>query len=308
MSMEFEFYDDTPAQNFLDDLHAIDVPKLFDPDLTKEQRVNLIKLKKGQLSEWQAGLTAQLREIHGRYDADQATEQRLALAPYKTLDNLGKELTKAIKRLEDAVKRGRMLPQGFGFGTLIFGEPEWGEWHLGEREEADAFEEMVSIKTRMDMVDEEYMPMVKSLKLSQGRIKELKRDLAGWMREYKQRKRPLYIGGRIFVRFGFAIAFVVMGWLLFSAEAADGAAFTNRVVGGALLVLGVTLLMMSVVLLRRNRRQVAELEEDIKNGRRRLKQLQQEFKGLRVDYYPTNQLRQELAHDYKALRVNFPRE
>lgn len=304
--MDFEYHDDTPPQTFLDGLHRVDVPRVFDPDLDKAERANLITLTRKRMNEWQSGLHTQMREITKRYDASQAETQRITLAPYKKLDELGKELGNAINNLENAMKRGRMLPEGFGFGTLIFGEPDWAEWHFGDREEATAFEQMVATKNRMDMVDEEYVPMVKNLRLTQGRIKELKSDMAQLNRQYKRRKRPLYVALRVFVLLLFALFFLIAGILLFTSVDPAVAVTQESIVGGALLVLGVTLMMLMLVVVRRNRRKIVELQEDMKQGRRRMKALQAQFKQQRIDYYPSNELRKKLNAEYKRLRAYFP--
>lgn len=293
-----DFHGDIPAQEYLDDLHSIDVPRLFNPDLSKEQRTNLINLTKKRLNDWQTTLQAHMGTIHKRYEKGQETERDLALAAYKKLDDLGKELTGTIKDLEKIVKKDRTIPPRFAFGTVIFGEYDWGEWHLGEREDMVRFEDMVAIKNRLDRVRREHTPMTKNLKQTQSRIKVLKKEIKRNMDEYKRRKRPLYIGLRVVVLLLFVAVFLGLGYVIYQAG-------DSPILAGMSGLLAVSLMTVSISTLRRNRRKLKELEQDIHNGRQRLKQLQQRFKKLRIDYYPVNELKQELTADYQSLRATF---
>jgi len=300
------FHTNKPAQEFLDELHNVNVPVVFDPHISKEQRQNLLALTKKRLQEWQSRLDLEIKSIKDRYDKKQADEARLLLAPYQLLREVANEQAKEIRNLERAMKAGRVLPEGFYFGSKIFGTLEWGEWYLGEFEDVVRWDELVTIKKRLDTLEEERRPLMREIKLTQARLKELKHDLQRWMREYKRRQGFAFVGLRVFVLLILIVASVAGGWLLYNntgdAYIQDGA---DQAVGGALFMFAAAMAVTSIVFVRRHRKRIKELRQDIKQGQARLATLHAEAKKQRLDFYPVNELVQKLSADYKALRHTF---
>jgi hypothetical protein len=299
------FHLDRPPQEYLDELHDIDVPRLYDPALSREQRLNLIQLTRKRLRQWRNGVEALVEKIGERYGAENADEQRLAQAPYQLLATLGKQLDEAIDELETIVKKGRVVPEGFVFGDRIFGNPESGEWHLGTRADAERFDEMLSVHRRLSQLMEEYKPLVQKMKVIQQRIKEMKNDLRNWMQEYQQKQSTGYIATRLAGLLILALLLLAAGAFFFTSEQIVVATETDRVLGVLLIVAGVVFTIAAIVIYRRRSRRLNELREDIQAGKQRLRQYKKDFQEQKRHYFPINQLVTDLRADYRDLRATF---
>ena len=305
MTIDFHFTD-TPPQVYLDELQGIDVPKLYDPLLNKQQRGNLIVLIRKRLNEWQKKVQTQIQARNGRYDSNNRDKATLLMAPYQTLSDLGKDLNKAIDDLEKGMRAGRVVPPGFSFGKQIFGDLERGEWHLGESEDAKRWGNYISLRRRLETVGREYKPLVQNVKITQARVKEQQNDLAQVMSEYKRRRSPLDIILRLFPVLVAVVIALAGGWYAFRSPEPLTDAMSNQAVGGILLVVGTVGAILMLVLARRRRRHILYLQENITNSKRFLKELQAAFKQARLDYYPTDKLYKELQVEYKRLKASFP--
>jgi hypothetical protein len=299
------FHLDRPPQEYLDELHEIDVPRLFDPSLSREQRMNLIQLTRKDLRHWLQGVEALVDKIGERYGAESVAEQRLAQAPYELLVTLGHQLDDAIDNLEETLKKGRALPEGFMFGQTIFGNAASGEWHLGSRADAERFQEMLAIKRRLDKLMEEYKPLVQKMKVIQARRKEAASDVRDWMQEYRQKQPTGYIAGRLAGLLLLSVVFLGAGAFLSLSDAAVIAADTDAILGAALVVAGVAFSVAMVVLYRRRNRRLNELREDIQTGKRRVAQYKRDLQEQKRHYFPINQLVTELREEYRDLRSTF---
>jgi uncharacterized membrane-anchored protein YhcB (DUF1043 family) len=305
MTIDFHFTD-TPPQVYLDELHSIDVPKLYDPLLSKQQRGNLMVLIRKRLGDWQKKVQTQLQSINGRYDSNNRDKATLLMAPYQTLSNLGKDLDKAITELEKGMRAGRVVPPGFSFGKQIFGDLERGEWHLGESEDAKRWGNYLSLRRRMETIGAEYKPLVQHVKIAQARVKQQENDLRQMTKEYNRRRSPLDIILRVLPVLIVTIIALVAGWYAFRAPEPLNDAMSNQAVGGILLVVGTVGAILMVVLERRRTRHLRELQENLTGSKRFLKDLKVAFKQARLDYYPTDKLYKELQTEYKRLKATFP--
>lgn len=309
MAQSFHF-EDTPPQAFLDSLHKIDVPKIYDPALTSEQRANLINLVHKRLKEWQVGLQEQIEKIKKRHGSGKSPDAELQLAPYLKINELGDELKKNIVDLNQNLKAGRVLPKGFQFGTEIFGDFERQEWRFGERADAKRFEEMVKITNRLEHVQDDLKPMTRDLKLTQARVKEQKADAQILMSKYKRRKSPLNLLLIWLVPILVMIACLAVGYIVFNSEIpyVQNDMNLNPIVGGAFLVIGLVASMMLIVLYRRRKRALEELREDIRAIKQLVQEAEKDFKRQRLEYYPVEKLYAQLKGDYQRLRATFPKE
>lgn len=304
-------YEDTKPQLFLDDLHQIDVPKLFDSRLSNEQRKNLINLTRKRLSDWMDELQRQITTIKRRTNQDNRDEIKLALAPYLKLEELGKQLTRRVIDLDKQMKQGRVLPKGFAFGTEIFGDWDTGEWRFGDAQEANAFDEMMVIYHRLqDTVKPDYDALSRELKLAQRRLKQQERDLKDLMAQYKRRKSPLNLLAKLVIPFVVMIGVLAAGWVLFNqpTPVVRDAVVYNQIVGGGLLVVGLVAAMMMIVLVRRRRRAIIRIQADGKAAKAHLRELKADFKQIRLEFYPVEELYKDLRMQYKQMRRQFPPE
>ena len=169
-------YEDTPPQLFLDQLHRLETHRLYDPEITNEQRINLIALTRKRLNEWRGNLQNQIKDVKQRYANGDKLEMDIVLGPYKKLDSLGSDIAKALASLEDTIKRGRALPRGFGLGKVIFGAYEIDEWHFGTNEDKQRFDEMVRVQNRLEGVVNDLKPMKRVIGVAHHRAMEQKED------------------------------------------------------------------------------------------------------------------------------------
>jgi hypothetical protein len=299
------FHLDRPPQEYLDELHEIDVPKLYDPALSKEQRMNLIQLTRKRLRHWREGVEARVETIGERYGSDNAEEQRLAQAPYQLLVTLGKQLDTAIDELESMVKKGRIIPEGFVFGDRIFGDAESGEWHLGTRADSERFDELLAVQRRLSQLMEEYRPLIQKMKVIQQRTNEMKNDVRDRMQEYRQKKSAGYIATRLVGLLLLTVLLLAGGAFLSLSDQVVVDAETDRVLGALLVVSGVVFTITMIVIYRRRRQRLNELREDIQAGKQRLRQYKKDFQEQKRHYFPINKLVTELREDYRDLRATF---
>lgn len=305
MALEFHFTD-TPPQAYLDELHSVDVPKLYDPLLSKQQRGNLMVLIRKRLNDWQKKIRTQIKSIEGRYDKSNQDKSLLVSAPYKTLEDLGTDLNSAIMELERSMRAGRVVPQGFGFGDHIFGDLERGEWHLGDRDDVHLWDDYSSLRRRMETIGGEYKPLVQNVKLTQARVKQQQNDLKDMMSTYKRRKSPLNIIVRLLPVLLAVIFALAVGWYTIRNEEPVAEAMSNQAIGGILLLVGTVGAILMVVLVRRRTRHLNDMKENITQGKRFLRDLKDAYKQARIDYYPTDKLYKELKAEYKILKASFP--
>jgi hypothetical protein len=305
MTIDFHFTD-TPPQVYLDELHSIDVPKLYDPLLSKQQRGNLMVLIRKRLNDWQKKVQTQIQSINGRYDSNNRDKATLLMAPYQTLSNLGKDLDKAINDLEKGMRAGRVVPPGFSFGKQIFGDLERGEWHLGDPQDAKRWGNYLSLRRRMETVGTEYKPLVQNVKIAQARVKQQESDLRQMTKEYNRRRSPLDIILRLFPVLVVTIIALVADWYAFRTPEPLNDAMSNQMIGGTLLVVGTVGAILMIILVRRRSQRIRELQENLHHSKRFLKELKSAFKQARLDYYPTDKLYKELQREYKQLKATFP--
>lgn len=302
-------YEDTPPQLFLDQLHRLETHRLYDPEITNEQRLNLIALTRKRLNEWRGNLQNQIKEVKKRYTNDDKLEMDIVLGPYKKLDALGNDITKALASLEDTIKRGRALPRGFGVGEVIFGAYEIDEWHFGTNEDRQRFNEMVKIQNRLEGVVNDLKPMKRAISVAHHRATEQKEDTQILIDKYNRIKSWVRFLITAVILLGITAGMLYGGYIIFNSTAPyirDDASL-NPILGGVLLVMGAVSTILLIVLWRRRNRAIAALKADIQYAQNEYRALKAEAKEKRKEYYPVEQLYKQLKKKYAGLRKSFPR-
>lgn len=292
-------------QQLLDALHQVNVPRLYDPALSAQQRHNLIAMVKNELHDWRQMLRDQMTSVRRRYSPQEAAEAKIALAPFRLLDNLGKELAQSVDKLEKLNQANRPIPEGFTFGNIIFGTPDLADWHLGFPQDAGRYDDMMAIRRRLEDLLDERAPVEAELKQLTQRIKAQQGRLKDDMTDHQRRTNLMMVSARaIFVSL-FVVGLMLVTYAFYTTEAPLLAFIENDVAG--LLMLTVIVILLAAMLFDRRRRlkTIAQLEDDIASGKRRLAQLKQRHKGSRQHYYPLNELVQQLQNEYNTLRETF---
>lgn len=304
MSTSFH-HSDTPPQVFLDQLHEINIPRLYDPGLNETQRTNLLTLSRKRLSEWQARLVDQTKNIELRYKhvPDQA---KLHAAPYKKLASLGNDLLRAIGDLERTLRAGRALPRGFEFGAKIFGTFETGEWRFGDARDAKRWEQMEAVRRRLDLVRGDYEPMKRDLDLSMRRAKEAKHDLKKLhIRHRKLRNKVPFIIMMLLVAL-ILVGALVSGLMMLNGDIQLVEGDYAQIFGGALLIVAVVAAVMMITLTRRRRRNLTVVQIGIAEMIEEYRSHKVEAREIRLQLYPVSKLAKQLNTEYKQLRKTFP--
>lgn len=296
---------DTPPQVFLDQLHEIGIPRLFDPGLNETQRTNLITLSRKRLAEWQARIVDQTKNIELRYKhlPDQA---RLHVAPYKKLISLASDLGKAISDLERTIKSRRAIPRGIEFGTKIFGTFETGEWRLGEFKDAKRWDQMEAIRKRLEQVKSDFEPMKRDMELASQRAREVRHDVKKMQRRHSLlRKRFPFVLFTVIV----VAAMIWSLWLGVTIVNGNQDLADSRiapVIGAALLIVAVSSAMMLFTLVRRRRLNLAHIEMTMAMAIEDYRSHKQESHDMRLQLHPMVELARQLTTEYKELRKTFP--
>lgn len=118
----------TPQQ-LLDHLHQLDIPSLFDPNLSSEERMKEIKVAKQKIRLLKKQVKQEIEVIKSTWDGRntyQAQQERLHLAPFLQVEQLVAQIEIAINELGI---RGAVDWRP-AFGSVIVGSFKRGEWHI----------------------------------------------------------------------------------------------------------------------------------------------------------------------------------
>ncbi len=311
----------TPPQQFLDELHDADVPRLFDPQLSKRDRADAIQAAKRKIARTKVKLEEERDLIRNRYTGrsgkrnkdmidDSESRLKIALAPYMLLFNLTRQLEEQIQALENALGAGKLLPEGFHFGDRIFGNAERGEWFLGDRNDEDLWAHAENVRQQL----EEFMKQREPLVTKQKQIKErtaktqqlLKTDSA----KLKRRSQTSYIVLRLFILFIISVG--LMGYGYYRAQPfwpgilnGNPSALANGALWLFIMGAGFALLLSIPYIYSRWRRNLHYLEDRIAVWRRDLEELRHDAQIIQRDYVPVNDKCRQLHAEYQELRAHF---
>ena len=137
-------------QDYLDDMHAIGIPRLFQPHLSTRDRAAGIRRVRQELGRLRSELTLH-RDTNGNEGEAQATDEiKRGAAPLNLLLLLHERLVDEVNDLERSLSNGKPLPYSFSFGQYIFGDAKTGEWFVGRQEQYDEWLKIQQFKQRLD--------------------------------------------------------------------------------------------------------------------------------------------------------------
>lgn len=288
---------DTKPQVFLDEYHKASVPRIFVPQLSQQQRNNLINLSRKKVTETRMRVQQQIKEIQSRYDEHEQDAAKRRTSPYRILDDLGKQLLEEIDAVEQVAREGRRLPKGFDFGHAIFGEVETGEWYLGELEDAERFKQLLNKRSRLTQLKADRAPLQKQIKKVNGLMDRKRRELDEVTEMYQKLKPGKVLAVRLLGVFSVA---------LLCAALAAVAFLTDRVLlGAAAGGLVIVFLLVAIIVYQRRRKRLDMLRQAIQLGRTELKKLRKEQLRLRNTYIPLDDLCKQLAVEIQELQATF---
>ncbi|MCE2470566.1 MAG: hypothetical protein J4G18_01450 [Anaerolineae bacterium] len=160
-------------QEYLDDMHAIGIPRLFQPQLTTRDRAAGIRRVRQELGRLRTELTLQRDNPADEQDADSAAAQKRGAAPLNLLLLLHEQLVDEVNDLERSLSNGKPLPYSFDFGRFIFGDARTGEWFIGGHAQYDEWQNIQQFKRRLDALREQSQPAREQLTDFVGELEAL---------------------------------------------------------------------------------------------------------------------------------------
>lgn len=138
------------AQEYLDDMHAIGITRLFQPHLTVRERAAGIRRVRQELGRLRTELTTQRDTLADENGVHAAEELKRQAAPLNLLLLLHEQLVDEVNDLERSLSNGKPLPYCFEFGRFIFGDAKTGEWFVGGQDQHDEWLNIQQFKRRLD--------------------------------------------------------------------------------------------------------------------------------------------------------------
>lgn len=276
-------------QDYLDDLHAIGVTRLFQPHLSTRDRAAGIRRARQELGQMRTELTLHRDTLNESDAALNANELRRLAAPLNLLLLLHELLVEEVGDLERSLSTGKPMPYSFDFGRFIFGDDETGEWFVGSQAQYDDWMRIQQFKQRLDALRLKGQPAREQLSGVRSELEALtaKREKAQSKIESRQK--------RIFVlrRIGMLVA-------LIAASGAVGLHYWNSQRDFSLIALGLTAIcgvLIPIVIVnwkdprtraaRKQRKlegQILELKQEGAQYRQSYQPLELQIKALEVHY------------------------
>lgn len=185
-------------QQFLDQIHELDIPSLFHEQMEPDAREKAVKLMKQKLRLIRKSVNQEITAIKARWDGrktGEAEQERLHLIPFQLLIDLIERLDIALGELD---VRG-VLAEAPSFGTQIVGNHSRGDWQI--LSPADALRWQADDAQRT--VDEH-----KAL------VPKLQRSINSWTTAMEKKQRSQRLAAGLLAVVGIPLigaAFVVMG-------------------------------------------------------------------------------------------------
>lgn len=137
-------------QDYLDDMHALGITRLFQPHLTARDRAAGIRRARQELGRLRTELTLGRDSTTNANEAPSGDDLKRRSAPFNLLLLLHEQLVDEVNDLERSLSGGKPLPYSFDFGRFIFGDQEAGDWYVGTQEQYDDWLRIQQFKARLD--------------------------------------------------------------------------------------------------------------------------------------------------------------
>ena len=176
-------------QDYLDDMHAIGVTRLFQPHLEARDRAAAIRRARQELGRLRTELTLQRDSLSNGVQAPAPEELKRLAAPINLLLLLHEQLVDEVSDLERSLSNSKPLPYSFDFGRYIFGDNKTGEWFVGSQEQYDDWLRIQEFKSRLDALRQKGQPAWEQLNSIRG-------ELAALTEEHDKRQQKIENRGK----------------------------------------------------------------------------------------------------------------
>ena len=160
-------------QDYLDDLHAIGVTRLFQSHLSTRDRAAGIRRVRQELGRMRTELTLHRDSLSENGGGSSVETVKRRAAPLNLLLLLHEQLVDEVGDLERSLSTGKPLPFSFDFGRFIFGDEETGEWFVGSQEQYDDWLRIQQFKRRLDALRQKGQPAREQLIGIRGELEAL---------------------------------------------------------------------------------------------------------------------------------------
>ena len=185
------------AQEYLEDMHAIGVTRLFQPHLTASERAAGIRRARQELARLRTELSTQ-RDLVAEDNGKQFVQDpKRRAAPFNLLLLLHEQLLDEVNDLERSLSNGKPMPYSFEFGRYIFGDQETGEYFVGSQEQYEEWLKIQQFKQRLDALREKSQPAREQLGNVLGELSALNVAHEKRQKQIDDRKKRSFVVRRI---------------------------------------------------------------------------------------------------------------
>ncbi len=278
-------------QDYLDDMHAIGIPGLFQPHLTTRDRAAGIRRVRQELGRLRTELTLQRDTAAEEAAVDRADARKRAAAPLNLLLLLHEQLLDEVNDLERSLSNGKPLPYSFDFGRFIFGDAKSGEWFIGSEAQFDEWRNIQQFKRRLDALREHSQPAREQLTEFVGELEALTLTHEKRQAKIDRRKTRSFVMRRI----GLLV-------ILLAASAAVSAHYFNTFRNLSLVALGLAAacaVLIPIV--------IVNWKDPRTRTARKQRKLEQQIHELKQQGAAYHQSYQPAELQIKALEVHYSR-
>ena len=161
-------------QDYLDDMHAIGIPSLFQSHVDTRERAAGIRRARQELGRLRSELSLHRDGLSTQYESLASDELKRLAAPLNLLLLLHELLLSEVSDLEHSLSNGKPLPYSFEFGRYIFGDEGAGEWHIGNQQQYDDWGKIQQFKSRLDALRLQGQPVRDQLGSLRGNLEALR--------------------------------------------------------------------------------------------------------------------------------------
>ena len=276
-------------QDYLDDMHAIGVTRLFQPHLSARDRAAGIRRVRQELGRTRTELTLHRDSLAAENPELGAEEARRHAAPFSLLLLLHEQLVDEVGDLERSLSTSKPLPYSFDFGRFIFGDEATGEWFVGSQDQYDEWRQIQQFKQRLDALRMKGQPAREQLNSIRGELEALaaKREKAQTRIENRQKR-------------SFVLRRIALLVILIAASGTVGYYYWHSYRDFSLVAIGLAVacaVLIPIVIAnwksprtrsarnqRRLEEQMAELKQDGLQYRQSYQPLELQIKALEVHY------------------------
>jgi len=278
-------------QDYLDDLHAIGVTRLFQPHLSTRDRAAGIRRVRQELGRMRTELTLH-RDTLSENGADlSADEAKRRAAPLNLLLLLHEQLVDEVGDLERSLSTGKPMPYSFDFGRFIFGDDESGEWFVGGQDQYDDWLRIQQFKQRLDALRRKGQPAREQLIGLHSELEALTTKYEKAQSKIESRQKRSFVLRRI----GMLV-------VLIAASGTVGLYYWNTQRDFSLVALGLTAVCAVLIPI-----VIANWKDPRTRTARKQRKLEEQILELKQEGAQYRQNYQPLELQIKALEVHYNR-